>query len=488
VVAGDFSAELAADTENGIYIGLSDDPTATTKVAKRRIKGSIDPRWFGAEINMDSILGIDGAIDYIGTHGGGTVRVSGSYIYNKARDIDYDYVTICGTDKEKDKIIRTDVAVSGFTFFWAANNDTEGGGLHDITLSGVTNPDTGNAGVSFGGSVHYANSWTANNVDCESFGQFGFGISNGNNWSCSNIRVTDHGHTTTAISSCIGFYVFPRLVSSGGILNNISSEISVDSTANSAAMKLQVHANLTGENFFAKGGTEQCVSIDAISGVLSKITARAVTSNAGLAFGNFNNAHAFRGEFIIDGIDCDDSGFSQSLVIPSQLPSDTEPKLRNCTIRNVKAKDFRVLNRSAWQGCTFDNVECSGVFRLDHALAGVIVNTVAITGNKYSACSGALALNMKGDSSTYSAVYGKASSLRGDNNTVNGWTDAGSGDNAVVINGDDNVLAGVLSRDAVGRKIWIQTGDANVFQGLTVNGLALLDNGTNTNITGLTQV
>jgi hypothetical protein len=35
VVAGDFSTELAADTENGIYIGLADDPTATTKVAKR---------------------------------------------------------------------------------------------------------------------------------------------------------------------------------------------------------------------------------------------------------------------------------------------------------------------------------------------------------------------------------------------------------------------------------------------------------------------
>ena len=37
VVAGDFSTELAADTLNGIYVGLSDDLTATTKVAKRRI-------------------------------------------------------------------------------------------------------------------------------------------------------------------------------------------------------------------------------------------------------------------------------------------------------------------------------------------------------------------------------------------------------------------------------------------------------------------
>jgi len=48
VVAGDFSSELAADTENGIYIGLADDPTATTKVAKRRSERSPSGDWFGA--------------------------------------------------------------------------------------------------------------------------------------------------------------------------------------------------------------------------------------------------------------------------------------------------------------------------------------------------------------------------------------------------------------------------------------------------------
>ena len=37
VVAGDFSTELAADTENGVYIGLSDDTTATTKVCRREL-------------------------------------------------------------------------------------------------------------------------------------------------------------------------------------------------------------------------------------------------------------------------------------------------------------------------------------------------------------------------------------------------------------------------------------------------------------------
>ena len=37
VVAGDFSTELAADTLNGIYVGQADNPTATSKVLKRRI-------------------------------------------------------------------------------------------------------------------------------------------------------------------------------------------------------------------------------------------------------------------------------------------------------------------------------------------------------------------------------------------------------------------------------------------------------------------
>jgi polygalacturonase len=48
VVAGDFSTELTADTENGIYIGMADDPNATTKVAKRRIVYGISVLWFGA--------------------------------------------------------------------------------------------------------------------------------------------------------------------------------------------------------------------------------------------------------------------------------------------------------------------------------------------------------------------------------------------------------------------------------------------------------
>jgi len=56
VIAGDFSTELAADTLNGIYIGLSDDPTANTKVLKRRLNhGFVSPKMFGAEFDLTTI-------------------------------------------------------------------------------------------------------------------------------------------------------------------------------------------------------------------------------------------------------------------------------------------------------------------------------------------------------------------------------------------------------------------------------------------------
>jgi len=46
VVAGDFSAELANDTVNAVYIGLADNPAGTTKAAVRRTGGETNLLWF----------------------------------------------------------------------------------------------------------------------------------------------------------------------------------------------------------------------------------------------------------------------------------------------------------------------------------------------------------------------------------------------------------------------------------------------------------
>ncbi len=65
VVSGDFSTELSNDTENGLYIGLSDDPNATTKVARRRYSGPVSIEWFGAvgDNLTDNTTAIQAALD-----------------------------------------------------------------------------------------------------------------------------------------------------------------------------------------------------------------------------------------------------------------------------------------------------------------------------------------------------------------------------------------------------------------------------------------
>ncbi len=53
VIAGDYSVELAADTRNGVFVGLLDDPDAATKVAKRRTPDLWDLLWFLNEGETD---------------------------------------------------------------------------------------------------------------------------------------------------------------------------------------------------------------------------------------------------------------------------------------------------------------------------------------------------------------------------------------------------------------------------------------------------
>jgi len=80
VVSGNFSVEVSKDSAQGIYIALSDDPSATSKVAKRRFSGFCDLRWFGASFDgSDETSLVNMAIsleDNILLAGGGTLGIS----------------------------------------------------------------------------------------------------------------------------------------------------------------------------------------------------------------------------------------------------------------------------------------------------------------------------------------------------------------------------------------------------------------------------
>lgn len=418
-------------------------------------------------------------------------RRHGSYRIESAHAINSNYLTINVNDAE---LTRTVTATSGFMFHWALNNNTEGGGIHSGNIYGVRNPDSGNGGVAFGTDVNYANFYNAYDLRLQRWGQYGFAAYNGSNWHIRNIRVLEHGHNETAISSCIGFNIFPRLSSANGRLSDIHSVIASDTIANCAAMKIQTHRNLQGNQLFAQGGSEITLSIDSITGKLTNLTARAQSGTSagrpGVAVISRSSAHNFVGAYTIDGLDCDDLGFGLSMVIGAGLTTDTFPVLSNCTLKNIACRHFQVLNRSSWQSCNFENITASGTFRLDHAQASVIVPTIGISNNFYKNCSGAT-FEVAGSNSEFTDCMCRelvTLLINGDDNTLNSMSSINATGNGITVNGNRNVFANLLSSKATGRTIWVQAGDANVFHGLTVGGVVMLDNGTNTDTTGLTQV
>ena len=100
VVAGDFSAELAADTLNGVYVGLADNPTATTKVLKRRYLGEIWTSFFGTKSDgaTDDTLAFQAAIDFSEANKAVTVRVDdGVMVITDTLSVLYNGAQIVGT-------------------------------------------------------------------------------------------------------------------------------------------------------------------------------------------------------------------------------------------------------------------------------------------------------------------------------------------------------------------------------------------------------
>lgn len=450
----------------------------------RIFDGPLRVEWFGAVQGEDISNELTSAIEAANMMGGNTINISGHYRVEKTIGINYDNIFIVGDSPENTVLERTDPSVPGFMVHFGKDNETNGGGIKNITLRGVTNPTTGNGGLSFGTAEHYSNGWIADNIVCDSWGQYGVGIHNGNSWRCTNTTVLNHGKTSEYISSCMGFYVFPRMISSYGVIDNIYSEISEASVANTAAIKLQTHQEADFRNIYAKGGTEECIVIDSVGGIISNVTARSVTRSPGIAIGNYSSVHEFRGRFVLDGVDCNDSNFTRSIVIASNTQDDVTPKLYECVIRNVKCFDFAINNRTSWRNCIFENIWCASGFFFDHESLSVLPPNIPIQNNRYSNIFTANC-SLSGNRDHVSNVdvrYSSQSLYRGNGSKINGWTAEGMLSNSFTLRGDNNSVANLLVTGSQGRVLWVAEGENNFISGVG-RGSTVLDNGTNTNLT-----
>lgn len=449
--------------------------------------------WFGAVRDQDATVALKAARDYVASIGGGVVRATGRYLLDVENiNINADNVFIIGDGPGKTIFERTNTSISLFMFQWASANDTNGGGLLNCELIGVRNPTTGNGAIAFGGAVHYANGYQFKNVVIRRWGQYGAGIYNGNDWDIDRIWVFEHGHTATAISSCMGFNVFPKLTSSNGKLRNIYSVIGSGSLANSAAIKLEQHQNLDAEHIYANGGTEMTCSLSAIGGRVAHVKCVAQGAFPGLILSSRDPSYPTTvGKFTLEDVDCDDPGFNVSLVIASG--AGTEPRLEGCKLKNIRAALFRVNNESSYKDCEFHNVRCSLGFRLDHVAAGVTSPTVAVTGNKFLDCSGQTFEYLGNNSLIANCVDVSGSigaSIRGSDNVVKSLHSQAASGNGLTINGSRNYVFDLSVSKSGNANVFVQSGDGNVIHGVSHAPATshVSNSGTNTDITALVQI
>lgn len=261
-------------------------------------------RWATGDGSTDDSAKVQAAIDAVGASGGGIIDGSGkTYIMNTTGAVvNYDNVFL------RNFTFKRTSTVTGWLLRFATTANTTGGGVINGRFVGLPTVAGGMAGLGFGVATNYsANEVVCENVTADSFSQYGVGFAYASGFRASNIRVINHGLTTGVIGSCIGFYVFPNTASSGGMVRGVYSEISAacqaNTSANAAAVKLQCHKGLIASDIHGIGGSEECISIDSVSGRISNIIAEVQGNNTGVAVGNCNPAHSFSGQtFEIDGL------------------------------------------------------------------------------------------------------------------------------------------------------------------------------------------
>lgn len=467
-----------------------------TKVSFSMINGAVfSPLDYGAIGNgiADDQAAFQLAINAAGVSGG--IIDGGGLVYcidsGNGLTVNFDNVTIRNCTFK-----RTNASNTGYTLRFATTIDTFGGGVMNVKFIGIPTV-AAMAGLSMGTATYKANDYILDNLEATLHGQYGVGIEAGDNWKISNIRVTEHGLTSGSISSCIGFYVYPKIASSGGQLNNVSAQISdacvANTSANTAAVKLQTHQRLTATNIRAVYGSEQTMSIDSVDGIISNVFVKQQGTNAGLAIGNYNPAHSFSGQqFTLDGFVTEggSSASNNEFLIGGGV--DGQYKLTGCIIRNGRGGGAGFLIYSNTKNCVFENLNFEDI-RFDATTRGFTPNSLPSINNTYTnitACGGTLTgiLSIEATESVFqncgvAAVDGDTVGtfqIRGDSNIVTSAFANNVSGNAITVTGDSNEFFSVALGVVSARSVWFQTGSDNnrVYSGDLYAGTGLLDNGT----------
>lgn len=441
----------------------------------------------------DDRAAIQAAINAVGIAGGGVIDGSGlTYCIDSGNGcaVNYDNVMI-----QNFTFKRTNSANVGYSLRFATTTNTSGGGIINARFIGIPTV-AAMAGLSMGTATTKANNFFLDNIEASLHGQYGVGIEAGDEWKINNIRVIDHGLTTGSISSCIGFYVFPKIASSGGQLSNISAQISdacvANTSANTAAIKLQTHQRLTATNIRAVYGSESCMVIDSVDGIISNIFVRQQLSDAGLVLGNYNPAHSFSGQkFTVDGFIVEGSGSAPNNEFLIGGGAVGQYKLTSCVIRNGRAGGAGYLNFSNTNSCLFENLSF-GDMRFSSAVRGFIVNTLPSTNNIYrnvtvDGSTGGGTIAIETSNSLLANCGGVAQDgdlvgsfvVDGSNNQITNPFVVGGSTNALQIIGDNNEIFNFQATDIVGRSVFFPSGSDNntVYSGYLSVGTGISDLG-----------
>jgi hypothetical protein len=461
----------------------------------------IDPRAYGASLDgaTDASDEWQDAIDAAGANGGGVIDGGGyTYILNDAGlTVNYDNVFI------RNATFQRTNGTTGWLITFASTTNTTGGGLIHVKVVGVPTNVSGNGGVLMGSGSFTADEWTMDDVIADSFSQYGVGIGNGDAWKAYNIRVLNHGLTSGTITTCIGFYVYPTVASTGGQLYNVYSEISSGSinnaNANHAAVKLQTHQNFIASNITAVYGSEEAMTIDSVEGIVRNVYVLQQGTNAGLAVGNYNTSHTFSGQkFILDGFYIDGGININGFVIGGG--TDGQYQLDGCVIRNGYGIGATYLALTNARNCTFDTLDFEDI-RFDAAYNSYTVNSLASVNNTYrnitvrgGGLAGVLVLESTdgvisncGTNAVSGDTVGTFQVTGDDNTIVSSYARDVTG-NAFTIVGDSNDIFNLsVGPQVTGRSIWFKSGSDNnrVYSGSGLwNGTGILDAGSGNYYTG----